>query len=52
MVPGALFPEIKRLGREDDHTLSCIVEVENGRKYISTHSLYLNGVSTENLLYL
>jgi hypothetical protein len=35
-VPGALSLELKRLGREADHSLPCSAEVKNAWSYTST----------------
>jgi hypothetical protein len=43
-VPGVNSPEVKRPGREADHSPPLSVEVKNDWKYTSTYPMCLVGV--------
>jgi hypothetical protein len=43
-IPGALSLEVKRPGREADHSLPSSAEVKNAWSYTSTPAIRLDGV--------
>jgi hypothetical protein len=49
-VPG-IFPGVKPLGREVDHSLPDSIVVINEQTYISNNRICLRGVDTENFAF-